>query len=170
MDPTSHVAEELYKKNLELAERNKTLSLLRKIDEIILSSVTDIDQIAHQIADAVVTGTGFKAVYIMIVNKKEKLLIPLAVSLAKSTAEIDPSLSRAIYSLKVKLDDSANIIIKTINEKKIQKTEQMCDLFESLITQDACKKIQQSAKMKIFHIYPLIIRNEAVGVIIICPK
>src|SRR3989344_619229 len=119
MDPTSHVAEELYKKNLELAERNKTLSLLRKIDEIILSSVTDIDQIAHQIADAVVTGAGFKAVYIMTINIKEKLLVPLAVSLDKSTAEIDPGLNRAIYSLKVNLDDINNIIIKSVYAKKM---------------------------------------------------
>src|SRR3989344_1050719 len=170
MDQSSHVAEELYKKNLELAERNKTLSLLRKIDEIILSSVTDIDLIAHQIADAVVSGAGFKAVYIMIVNKKGKLLIPLAVSLDKSTAEIDPNLSRAIYSLKVKLDDFSNIIIKTISEKKMQKTENLFDLFKSLITEETCKKIQSSSGMKLFHLYPMIVRNEPIGAIIICPK
>ncbi|OGK11878.1 hypothetical protein A2954_05860 [Candidatus Roizmanbacteria bacterium RIFCSPLOWO2_01_FULL_37_12] len=170
MDKTSHVTEELYKKNLELAERNKTLSLLRKIDEIILSSVTDIDQIAHQIADAAVAGAGFKAVYIMLINKKEKLLIPQAVSLDKSTIEIDSSLIRAIYSLKVNLNDSDNLIIKTINERKLQKTDKMYDLFKSLLTEEACKKIQQSAAMKLFHIYPLVIRSEPIGAIIVCPK
>lgn len=168
-EPT-HVAEELYKKNLELAERNKTLALLRKIDEIILSSVTDIEQIAHQITDAVVAEAGFRAVYILIINRGQRLLVPLAISLSKNVAEVDPNLQRAMYSLKVPINAEKNIITKTIKEKQMQETDNMYAIFHSFLTADACKKIQDTAGIKLFHIYPLIVRDEPIGAMIICPK
>lgn len=167
---SKHIAEELYKKNLELAEINKALALLRKIDEIILSSVTDIKNIAHQVTDAVVTEAGFKAVYILLINNKTRLLTPLAVSLNRSLTQIDPDLQRAIYSLKMPLGDETNIIIRTITDKKMQKTDNMHSIFKSYLTEEICKKIQETAGIKLFHIYPLIIRAEAIGVMIISPK
>ncbi|OGK17170.1 hypothetical protein A2774_02100 [Candidatus Roizmanbacteria bacterium RIFCSPHIGHO2_01_FULL_39_12c] len=167
---SKHIAEELYKKNLELAEVNKSLALLRKIDEIVLSSVIDIKSVAHQVTDAVVSEAGFKAVYILLKDNKNRLLVPLAVSLNKSLSQIDSDLLRAIYSLKVPFTDESNIIIQAINDQKMQRTDNMFAIFKSYLTEGVCKKIQDIARIKYFHIYPLIIRDEAIGAFIISPK
>lgn len=165
-----HIAEELYKKNLELAERNKTLSLLRKIDEIILSSVTDIEEVVRQVAQAVVAEAGFKAVYIYILKKREKLLKPLGIALSKTIAEVDPNLQRAMYSVKISMNNTNNLIVKAVKEKKMQESNNLHLLFESYLTKEATEEIQGKLLMNFFQIHPLIVREESIGAIIISPK
>ncbi|MBI4225691.1 GAF domain-containing sensor histidine kinase [Candidatus Roizmanbacteria bacterium] len=170
MDQSSHIAEELYKKNLELTERNKTLALLRKIDEIILSKVTDIEEVVRQIAQAVVAEAGLKAVYIFLLNKKESLLTPHGISLSKSINDVDPNLQRAMFSVKISWNDDSNLIIKAIKERKMYQTESLYNLFKSIINEKACRKIQDTVDMKSFLIYPLVAREEAIGSMIISPR
>ena len=170
MDQPSHIAQELYKKNLELAETNKTFTLLRKIDEIILSTVTDIDEVARQIAQTVVAEAGFKAVYIFLLHKKEGRLAPLGISLSKLINEVDPNLQRAMFSIKVSMHDENNFIVKAIKEKRMEQTESLYSLFNSILSEEACRRIQQTVGMASFYIYPLIIREEAIGAILISPK
>jgi signal transduction histidine kinase len=64
----SHITQEMYKKNLELAELNKTLSLLEAIDAIVLSSVTDTREAANAIAATVLKETDFASVIISILD------------------------------------------------------------------------------------------------------
>src|SRR3989338_4244016 len=170
MDQTSHIAEELYIKNLELAERNKTLALLRKIDEIILSTVTEIDEVVRRIAQTVVAEAGFKAFYIFFLHKKEGRLTPLGISLNKSINEVDPDLQRAMFSIKISLNEGNNLLVKAVKEKKMEQTESLYKLFNSILNEEACRKIQQKIGMASFYIYPLIIRDEAIVAIMISPK
>ncbi|MGB3019619.1 MAG: hypothetical protein WBB58_00190, partial [Microgenomates group bacterium] len=58
----SHINEEIYKKNAELAGKNKVLQLLRKIDEIVLSTITDPKQIGEQVTELIVQEIGFRCV------------------------------------------------------------------------------------------------------------
>ncbi len=53
-----HIREELYKRNLELVETNKTLSLLRTIDNIVLQSQEPVKSVCEQIAQAICAVTG----------------------------------------------------------------------------------------------------------------
>ena len=46
-DEFKHITQELYKRGAELAERNKALSLLGAIDEIILTSIMSKDKTAE---------------------------------------------------------------------------------------------------------------------------
>ena len=170
MDQPSHIAEELYIKNLELAERNKTLALLRKIDEIILSTVIDIDEVVRQIAQTVVAEAGFKAFYIFLLHKKEARLTPLGISLNKSINEVDPDLQRAMFSIKISLHDGNNLIVKAVKEKNTQITDNLYSLFNSTLNEEACRKIQQTVGMASFYIYPLVVREETIGAIMISPK
>src|SRR5436190_3446832 len=74
----THANEEMYKKNLELAATNKTLSILRKVDEIILGSVTDLAEIADQVVTLAVSENVFKLIYIFSLNRRENALTRLA--------------------------------------------------------------------------------------------
>src|SRR5438105_2211450 len=76
----AHITEEMYKKNFELAEKNKTLSLLRKIDDIVLSSVTDVQQVGQRVVDVIGEDIGFKAVVLYLTDKKNSSLNRIAVS------------------------------------------------------------------------------------------
>ncbi len=65
----SHITQEMYKKNLELNERNKTLSLLRRIDDIVISPENDTSDVMNRIAEAIIEGTDFSSALIGLIDK-----------------------------------------------------------------------------------------------------
>src|SRR3954462_4151288 len=69
-----HINQELYKKGAELAERNKTLALLQKINTVILSSITHHEEIAQQVASIIVNEGNFELVSILLQDKDLKAL------------------------------------------------------------------------------------------------
>src|SRR5687767_14278817 len=52
------VNQELYKRNAELAIRNKTLALLRKLDEISMATL-GVDDMAHEITSIIAKELGY---------------------------------------------------------------------------------------------------------------
>jgi signal transduction histidine kinase len=54
-----HISQEMYKRNRELAETNKTLSLLRTIDALVLESHTSLKQVCEQISQAITQLTDY---------------------------------------------------------------------------------------------------------------
>ncbi len=59
-----HVTQEMYRRNKELADTNRTLSLLRTIDSLVLESHDSIKVLAGQITDAIATTTEYPLVAI----------------------------------------------------------------------------------------------------------
>lgn len=161
------VAIEMYKKNQELAERNKTLSLLSKIDEIILSSVTEIEQIADQIAQASVAEGGFKMVIILYLDKKSHYLTPLAAAVSKETAELDHELQKILYLTKISLKSVNNPVIKSLKNQKKQELVDLCNILEEQLPKKKCEEIEKKVFLKSILINPLIVRNEVIGSLVI---
>src|SRR6267378_563208 len=75
-----HINQELYKKGAELAERNKTLSLLQRINEVILSSIMFPQEIARLVTSLLVTNIHFQVVSIFLYDKHQKTIKRLACS------------------------------------------------------------------------------------------
>jgi len=102
-DELTHTTEEMYKKNLELAEKNKTLSILRKIDEIIFSKVTDIRHISQQVANIVAIDAEFKGIAIYLVDKTDPVLNCVAISETPLMQKISSAINRPFYNSKIYL-------------------------------------------------------------------
>jgi signal transduction histidine kinase len=60
-----HITEEMYKRNKELAETNKTLSLLRTIDALVLESHTSLKMVCEHITEAITQATNYPFVGLM---------------------------------------------------------------------------------------------------------
>lgn len=162
-----HINQEMYKKNLELAERNKTLALLRKIDEIILSTVTDTKQIAQQVANVVVEEAGFKVVVVLLIDKKENVLVRLAVSETASIKEVEKQFNRTFHGLKTPLTEDANLVVRATKERVMQVTHDLFDVLTPHFTPDDAKKIQEILGVASALVYPLIVRGEVIGAMIV---
>jgi signal transduction histidine kinase len=54
-----HITGEMYKRNKELAETNKTLSLLRNIDALVLESHTSLKTVCNHITEAIVQASNY---------------------------------------------------------------------------------------------------------------
>ncbi len=59
-----HVTQEMYRRNLELAAINRTLSLLRTIDTLVLESHESLEALGHQITQAILKDSNYSFVAI----------------------------------------------------------------------------------------------------------
>ncbi|HSZ24542.1 MAG TPA: hypothetical protein VK766_02430, partial [Cytophagaceae bacterium] len=58
-DELVHINQEMYKKSAELSDKNKTLSLLQNLNELLLGSITSIQDIAKQVTQLLVHENDF---------------------------------------------------------------------------------------------------------------
>lgn len=61
----AHVTEEMYRRNKELADTNRILSLLQTIDSLILTSREPLKEISNQIAAAIISHTDYQFVAVL---------------------------------------------------------------------------------------------------------
>ncbi len=163
----AHITQEIYKKNFELAERNKTLSLLRKIDEIILSSVTDVKQIAQQVLDVVAIDAEFKAVALYLPNPVMNVLRRVAVSRTELIESFLVQFQHLLYVEEVKISEDNNIIASCFREKKVQVTHDISSLLFPHGGEKEIDKFGAKDQIVCSLVYPFIVRGEAMGVIVI---
>src|SRR3989338_3265144 len=80
-EDSGSLVKELYERNAELAVRNKTLALLRKLDEISLATLST-KEMAEKITDSVATELGYELVSIAIVDEGTKMVRWLSIASA----------------------------------------------------------------------------------------
>jgi signal transduction histidine kinase len=160
-----HINQELYKKGAELAERNKALSLLGAIDEIILSSIVDQDKIAQQVTSLLVIQAAFQIVAIFTYDKEKNMLIRVGASNAKNEAgETDTEL----YINDIPLTHTSNFIIQAINERQIKFLHSLENLLFSQDQVNLAQSVQQKMGVKSTVVFPLVARNQLIGAMVIC--
>lgn len=167
-DEISHINQEVYKKSVELSERNKTLLLLRKIDEIILSSVTDQHEIAARVTSLLVMETDFLIATIFQYDKSKEALSRLAIY--ETSAVFESNIKNAAdqyYVTEVPLTDTSNLIVQAISEKMPKSSNA---LKNSLLDEKGAAKamvIQQATGIRSIVVYPLIVRGLLIGAMVI---
>ncbi|MDP3940796.1 MAG: GAF domain-containing sensor histidine kinase [bacterium] len=168
-----HVNREMYKRNLELAERNKTLSLLRKLDELILNSVTDVKETASQVTNLLVNEAEFRLSAIFLLDEDKKYLSLIAFAKPPSlTKDEQMQLDRfaMIKSFSTALTD--NLLVQVLSDKKVKTTNSLVDVMQTgtlMGTEDAFI-IQRIAGIKSALVFPIIVRDSVIGAMVVCQQ
>lgn len=167
VDEAAHVAQELYKQNLELAERNKTLALLRKIDEIVLGSVTDVSAVSVMIADTVVSETSYITfTALLMIEGKQPKLVPHAASYTSSGATKHLKDQEKIFT-KLPIHGESSVVGDAVKTRKPVSTANLGSILAASFPPDTAKQIQAAMGIKTFYIYPLVAREKVIGVMIL---
>jgi signal transduction histidine kinase len=165
-----HINQEMYKKNFELAVKNQILSMLQKIDEIILGAVTDTKQIANEVTKLLVEESGFKIASIFIKDPSDKdvlsqlsLLesITLRAKLKANKIQLQP-----IGKIPLLLEEK--IIVQAVRQRRIRVTN---NFFETLLYNLDPKMIPMLTPIidvKTTVLFPLFVRGEVIGVMVVC--
>lgn len=161
------ITAEIYKKNAALDQTNKTLSLLRQIDEIVLSTLTDPKAIAQEVVNLTVVETGYKEVQILLKNPDENILDRIAISQTAQLQQIEQFFKITFLELPVSLDDTNNIIAKAFTEKRVQVSHDVYDVLGPTIAKDQAKQIQEMLSILTITVYPLIARGSAIGALVL---
>lgn len=163
-DDLSHITQEMYKKNSELNERNKTLALLRKIDTIVLSSVTDLRATAQKVTDLLVEEE-FRLVELFFF--KNSVLYPIAISSDEDSTFLTQIGKDRLLAPPISIFDKENILIKVVEEKNVHSTINLFDLFRKNLSEKEAENLQQKLELKAIIIYPLIVRSDIIGLMVI---
>lgn len=67
-----HITAEMYKRNKELADTNRTLSLLRTIDALVLESHATLQMVSEHIAEAIIQATDYPFVGLLTRSSRKK--------------------------------------------------------------------------------------------------
>ena len=162
----SHINEEIYKKNIELAEKNKVLSLLRQIYEIVLSTVTDPKNISEQVSKLIVHEIGFRGVGIFLVQKS--MLKNIGMELSGISPEYEKKLSAICRDNELSLkNDKANLLVLTVNEKTKKTTKYLFDVLNPMTDLNTASMIQSNLNIRTTAIFPLLVREQLLGVLMI---
>lgn len=172
-EDSEHINQEMYKRNLELAERNKTLSLLRKLDELILSSVTDIKETAEKVTTLLVEEAEFRLSAIFLLDEEKKNLALLAFSKPQSlTPEESENTNRFNMISSFPMSITNNLVVQTILEKKVKTTNTLIDVLQmgTLLGADDALLIQKAASVSSTLLFPVIVREEVIGAMMVSQK
>lgn len=167
MNGLGHVTQEMYKKNKELAEKNKALALLRKIDEIILSKVTDIGQVAQEVANTIVRELSFKLAVILLLDKKNNNLARLAISETDLIIQAESKLNQKLFGEKIPLTESENLIARAVKTRRMQITHGLNKTLIPHFTTEQSLIVQGIIGINASFVYPLIVRGEIIGAMVI---
>jgi signal transduction histidine kinase len=159
----THITEEMYKKNSELNDRNKTLALLRKIDTIVLSSVTDPRLIAQKVTDLLVEEE-YKLVSLFYL--KNFILYPLSISSVENDYLNQIGKDR-LLNPPISLFDKENVLVKTAETKSVHVIFDLFEIYKKNISENEAKDLQQKLGLKCMIIYPLVVRADTIGVMVI---
>lgn len=168
-----HINREMYKRNLELAERNKTLSLLRKLDELILNSVTDVRETSIQVTKLLVEEADFRLAAIFLLDNDKKNLS--LISFAKPpniTPDEQIQLDRFTMIKSFSTALTNNLLVQVLTDKKVKTTNSLVDVLQtgSLLGTEDAFIIQRIAGIKSALVFPIIVREEVIGTMLVCQQ
>lgn len=165
-DDQQTIVENLYKKNIEVVNQNKTLSLLRKLYEIGILTL-EPKELAARISQTVQVDMSFELVGILLFDAKSDSLNPLVYSKSEK-------LQASLEHLNISLDDKKIVGVKTRNffqqaiySKKESLTENIEDVWGNIIDSTVLQALNAESHIKTTLLYPLMIENKVLGVILL---
>lgn len=153
-----HISQEMYKRNLELAETNQALSLLRTIDTLVLESHDSMQILCQNIADAVIKHSPFPLVAVLAIppNKDFLELMGWATSF-QSPPEID--------RYRVELDDHDQWLVSPERSATIDLTKLTNDKIAKVLHDKKTDvvELRHSVPVKSMVLIKLMSRHRIVG-------
>ncbi|HUC86825.1 MAG TPA: GAF domain-containing sensor histidine kinase [Candidatus Saccharimonadales bacterium] len=158
--------QEIYQRNLELAETNKTLLLLRKIDEVVLSSVTDQPTVMKAVATTIAEESGFPFAAIYLRDRKQTLQ-PQAVVTRIGDPVMQEHIQAYLSKQPIGLRHPSYPTTRAVRHLVIVTTERLFEVVQPSMPIEEAEEAQERLSLVSFYICPLQARNEVIGVMVL---
>jgi len=160
------INQEIYKRNIELAVVNKTLSLLRKLYQITLLEL-DPATLSKNMSDSIRIELNIEMTGILSYDQATDSLNPF--SFSKSDRFLNALKECGITLKNIPIHSiSNNRILKEVVYAKISAmTSDINDIWHGLISEENTKKIADESHIKNIVLYPLVTPSKVVGVLML---
>jgi len=163
---TKKITEKLYEQNLELAVKNKTLSLLEKLYRTSVLTLTP-EEMAREITDTVCKDLNLELAGVLIFKKEADSLTPLAFSESERLVKTLNELGFFLQDIKI-TDVSKHDFLKQVAYNETDgMTNSLQEVWGGLINKDHLAKIKKESHIKTILLYPLIINKEVFGMLLL---
>lgn len=164
----ARVNREIYERNVEMAIKNRTLSTLRKMYEI-MNTTFGVEETAQKLIDAIVSELGFVKAFISLIIPEEKILKSIAISVSDENHQnILNSFGRPLKNFAVPLDDENNFCVKCAIQKHPRMTNNFTDILTPILDESSATKMAEMLNIRTTVVFPLSFAGEIMGTLSIC--
>lgn len=164
-DDPKTLASNLYAQNIEITEKNKTLSILSKLYAISILTL-EPKEIAVRISQTIQIDLSLELVGILIYDKTKDQFTPLAFASSERLNTIQSDYKKTFDTIKLSVADNA-FLKRVIETKAMAYTEKLSDIWDSLISQPMLAEITSKGHVRFSTVYPLIIQEEVMGILVL---
>lgn len=162
-DPTSHpnIAQELYQKNVDLVNANKTLELIHELDEIMINSQA-VEEVAQKFIDTICAKLGFVDGLVVEADEKSEYLRLIGVTQTQVNKTVLDLAGTAISDVRFGLAGSGNELVEVFNSKSAKIVKGEAGLWYPLVGADEVKDVTGFNDGAVL-IYPIVMRGKVLG-------
>lgn len=158
------VNQEIYKRNLELAVVNKTLSLLRKLYQISLLTL-DSPVLAEKISDTVREDLNLETVGVFVFNHDADTLTPYQFSKSSRLTAVLNKIGYVFATEKITNVFKSTVLKHVVYDKQHALTTRLNDVWEEVGDHHKLSEVSAEAHIKTILLYPLITEDKVIGVL-----
>jgi len=160
------VTETLYKQNLELAAKNKTLSLLERLYQISIPALSP-EEMAKEVTDIICKNLNLEFAGLLIFDKKADVLTPLAFSKSERLIKVLSNVNILFKDIKIPNASERDFFMPTVLNNLDNATNDLGEPWEGLIDPKKLHEIKKESHIKTMLLFPLIIRQEVLGTLLL---
>lgn len=163
-DGPNELVENLYKKNMELSVKNKTLSLLSKLYEFGVLTL-EPKELATRIATTVQTDLNFEMVNIYLFDKDADTLTPLTVALSERLTKLTEKNGATLQQIPIPRASHQKFFQQVVNRKTQNITHNMQEVWSGLMDAKLLQTLTAQSNIRTTLIHPLTVENKILGAI-----
>src|SRR5688572_25280245 len=163
---TKRITETLYAQNLELAVKNKTLSLLEKLYQTSTRALMP-EEMAKAITDIICKDLNLEFAGVLVFKKESDSLDPLAFSKSERLLKILSSLGLLFEDTPIKNVSGRDFFVKVIHNQAFNIANDLQEVYGDLIKPEHLKEITTHSHIKTALIFPLATENQAFGALLL---
>ncbi|HEY4506500.1 MAG TPA: ATP-binding protein [Candidatus Paceibacterota bacterium] len=161
------VTEQLYKRNVDLAVRNKILSLLRELYQISILTLEPKD-LATKVAEKVQVALDFELFGVFLYNENEMSLTPLGFSVSSKFNDSQKIQGCSLERLTIPNTSVIPTLAEVIKNKKVREISHIKDVWGTLMPTCDFTALANEANIKSTLVLPLVVRDQAIGLLMLC--
>jgi len=163
---TKKITEKLYEQNLELAVKNKTLSLLENLYQTSVLTLMPEDM-ASKITEIIRKDLNLEFAGVLMFEKKTDSLASIAFSTSERLTKTLTAAGFFLKDIKIANVSKNEFFKQAIYNKTENNTNNLQEIWEELIPKEYLAKIKEGSHIKTILLYPLIKGEEANGVLLL---
>ncbi len=160
------ITEKLYEQNLEVAMKNKTLSLLESLYQTSVLTLTP-EEMAKAITDIIQKDLNLEFAGIFIFDKNTDTLNPLSFSKSERLVKILEKFGFLFKDIKITNVSKHNFFKQAVYDKKHNITDNIEEVWEELVPNEHLRGIKKQSHIETVLLSPLIKGADILGVLLL---